>query len=49
MKLTDAGLKYLKVLAELRKLDVQDTAITDAGMKKLRKALPKELETLPTR
>ena len=40
-KITDAGLKVLKELKELRELDLNGTQVTDAGVKELKKALPR--------
>jgi hypothetical protein len=37
---TDAGLEQLKGLKELHELFVNQTSVTDAGIKKFRKALP---------
>jgi hypothetical protein len=38
---TDAGLKDLTALKELRSLNLFETKVTDAGVKELQKALPK--------
>ena len=40
-KVTDVGLAHLKGLTKLRFLDLGKTAVTDAGIKELQKALPK--------
>ncbi|MCH8922648.1 MAG: leucine-rich repeat domain-containing protein, partial [Planctomycetes bacterium] len=40
-KITDAGLEHLKGLKNLQSLDIQYTDVTDAGVKKLQRALPK--------
>jgi hypothetical protein len=37
---TDAGLVHLKALAGLQFVDLYDTAVTDAGVAKLRQWLP---------
>ena len=38
---TDAGLVYLKDLANLTQLVLEGTKVTDAGVAKLKQALPK--------
>lgn len=40
-QVTDAGLDNLSGLTQLRELDLNFTKVTDAGVKKLRQALPK--------
>lgn len=37
---TDAGLGYLTGLKKLRAVEIQDTAITDDGIQRLKQALP---------
>ena len=39
-KITDAGLKKLMVLEKLRWIGLARSSVTEAGVKKLRKALP---------
>ena len=39
-QVTDAGLVHLKVMTGLRRLDLNDTQATDAGVEDLKKALP---------
>jgi hypothetical protein len=38
---TDAGLKELKELKQLSRLELSGTKVTDAGIKELKRALPK--------
>ena len=40
-QVTDAGLKELAGLTRLQTLDLTDTQVTGAGLKKLQQALPK--------
>jgi hypothetical protein len=40
-KVADAGLEHLKCLTRLQMLDLIDTKVTDTGVDKLRKELPK--------
>jgi hypothetical protein len=39
-KINDAGIKSLKGLTRLNKLDVSDTQVTQGGADELRKSLP---------
>ena len=39
-KVTDAGLVHLKRLTKLKYLNLRDTKVTDASVKKLQQALP---------
>jgi hypothetical protein len=39
-RVSDAGLAHLRGLTELRLLVVYDTQVTDAGIRRLRQALP---------
>jgi hypothetical protein len=39
-RVTDAGLEYFKGFAQLDRLDLSRTQVTDAGMKDLQTALP---------
>jgi hypothetical protein len=39
-KLTDAGLRHLKGLTKLRRLDIERTDVTEAGVNKLQQSLP---------
>jgi hypothetical protein len=40
LRVTDAGLKDLKPLSDLRWVDVRMTAVTEPGLKELQRALP---------
>jgi hypothetical protein len=42
-RVTDKGLRTLKGLTALRRLDLTGTKVTDAGVKDLKKTLPKLL------
>ena len=39
--MSDAGLLHVEALKHLQSLDIQHTKVTDEGVKKLKKALPK--------
>ena len=38
--ITDAGLAHLKGLTKLKRISLEETQVTDAGVKALQKALP---------
>ena len=39
--MTDAGLEHLKGLTKLETLNLEQTKVTDAGVKRVQQALPK--------
>jgi hypothetical protein len=39
-KVSDTGLEHLKGLTQLQRLDLVGTKVSDAGVRKLQKALP---------